>query len=120
MAKPPKDVDASTSRRTRLGYENAICCATAPPNEAPSTWADSMPSSSSTSVPKRASAHMVSGKAGHLRPADARRVEGDRAEPVQMGKQLFPQAHLAPDAGEEQQRLAFAADLSMDPQPPDA
>jgi len=64
MAKPPKDVDASTRRRTRRGYENAICCATAPPNEAPSTWADSMPSSSSTAVPKRASAHMVSGKVG--------------------------------------------------------
>ena len=57
---------------------------------------------------------------GHLRPADAWRVECDRAEPVQMGKQLVPQAHLAPDAGVEQQRLAFAADLSMDPQPPDA
>src|SRR6476620_5274601 len=56
----------------------------------------------------------------HLRSADARRVEGDSAEPPQMGKQLFPQAHLAPDAGEEQQRLAFSADLSMDPQPSDA
>ena len=55
----------------------------------------------------------------HLRPADARRVEGDRAEPRQMGKQLFPQVHLAPDAGEEQQRLALSADLSVDPQPPD-
>ena len=48
MAKPPKEVEASTSGRTRLGYENAICWATAPPNEAPSTWADGMPSSSST------------------------------------------------------------------------
>jgi len=56
----------------------------------------------------------------HLRPADARRVEGDSAETPQMGKQLFPQAHLSPDAGEEQQRLAFSADLSMDPQPSDA
>jgi hypothetical protein len=57
---------------------------------------------------------------GHLRPADARRVEGDRAEPPQMRKQLLPQAHLAPDAREEQQRLALSADLSMDPQPLDA
>ena len=59
-------------------------------------------------------------ESGQLGSADAGRVEGDRAEPVQMGKQLFPQAHLAPDAGIEQQRLAFPADLSMDPQPPDA
>jgi hypothetical protein len=57
---------------------------------------------------------------GHLRPADARRVEGDRTEPLQMRKQLLPQAHLAPDAGEEQQRRALSADLSMDPQPLDA
>jgi hypothetical protein len=56
---------------------------------------------------------------GHLRPADARRVEGDGAEALQMRKQLLPQAHLAPDAREEQQRLALSADLSMDPQPPD-
>ena len=58
-------------------------------------------------------------EARHLRPADAGRVEGDRAEPFEMGKEPFPQAYLAPDAGVQQQRLAFAAGLNMDPQPSD-
>ncbi len=64
MAKPPKDVDASTRRRTCRGCENAICWATAPPNDAPSTWADSTPNSSRTAVPNSASPHMLSGKTG--------------------------------------------------------
>jgi hypothetical protein len=64
MAPPPKEVDTSTSRRTRLGCENAICRATAPPNEAPSTCTDSRPNASSTAVPIWASDHMLSGYGG--------------------------------------------------------
>jgi hypothetical protein len=37
-----------------------------------------------------------------------------------MREQPLPQAHLAPDAGIEQQRLALAADLSVDAKSPDA
>jgi len=38
----------------------------------------------------------------------------------QVREQSVPQAHLAPDAGVEQQRLALAVDLGVDPQSPDA
>jgi hypothetical protein len=56
----------------------------------------------------------------HLRAADSRRVERDRAEPGQIGEQPIPQAHLTPDAREQQQGLALPADLGVDPPPVDA
>jgi hypothetical protein len=57
---------------------------------------------------------------GHLGAADARRVERDRAEPVQVREQPLPQPDLTPDAGVEQQRLSLPAQLDMDPESPDA
>ena len=44
----PQEVASSTSRFTRLGCPNAICGATAPPNENPTTSAVATPNSSRT------------------------------------------------------------------------
>ena len=62
--KPPKEVETRTSFRTRRRWVTAICCATAPPNEVPSTCADSRPSSSRIAAPIDASPAIVIGSRG--------------------------------------------------------
>src|ERR1035441_7738689 len=57
---------------------------------------------------------------GHLRAADARRVERDRAESLKVREQLLQEPDLSPDTGVEQQRLALPAQRGVDPDSPDA
>ena len=46
-----------------------------------------------------------------LRPADARRVERDCLEPLEVGQQRLPEQELGPNAGQQQERRAFSAHL---------
>jgi hypothetical protein len=73
-----------------------------------------------SAVPIWASDHMLSGYGGrcdHPMPGGSNAIVWN---PGQMRKQAVPQAHLTPDTGVEQQRLALPVDLGVDPQSPDA